>query len=279
MSIRTHPKGCCQQKLIDSTTSSPITNLDQLVEKFITDPQFRTDKFSNNLIKLKEYANLLGYNQLGFPTMLSYMFTNTDNDLHYNIKMFINSENYDYAYQIMKICFDTSSNKFSDIITPDFITLSATTVYHSGLYYREEFISYFLGSSYDRVKEAMLIELFTLADLNPNMIASKHWPKVLLVEAGRCQYYGFMKLLLDKGANVFRGDYPMYIGNNHSDYWSGLFYYADVYRFIYSYFSEKGDDKNINKIKNYTYFIVTERPIQNKSFDSIVREKIFPVVV
>lgn len=226
-----------------------IQNLDQLIEKFLTDQEFRTAKFNNSLVKLREFAIQSNLDELAFITGLSHLFINTDNDLMYNIKMYINNGDYcDYPYQIMNICFDKNHNKFSDLITNDFIRSVVTVVYDNGLYYNIEFINYFFGYTYDNKKENMLIEIFKRCNFEPNMMTDQNleFTRNLLIEAGISQYYNFMHLLLDKGAKIKRNHYVIH---TTTDY---LFHYNDVYKLILDYYNKQNNT-------NMTKWIIEKR--------------------
>jgi hypothetical protein len=223
------------------------------------------DNYINNsigsLIDLRNQLKHLSSFQLIFRIKCSKLFSNTSNDLAYNIKLYVLSDDHitrdKYIVNILCCTYNDLTDEFLSIITDDFIHDALLTKYIST--YSDSYLirnndahTHIPEYCYNKkilyplfeIKngEHIIIQMMKRVKTDPSLYF-QNGKKLLLIAAIK-QFYELIYYLLDSGASHLK------INNNknkieyHDDYKyvpsENLLYFSDIYSILIDYYKKKG---------------------------------------
>jgi hypothetical protein len=267
-----------------STINSSNMTLDEEVVRYLSDEKYRAI-FSNNIRMFKQYivTNNIQYNvvirtigKIIDTIVLPIVKTNHYTNLVQCLKDYLNANNYKYNQEcisLIKAAYDPKTNKFHPIITKEFLEYVLKyrrSIRSNYIYYANNILQLLKypnkRSSDDIYNEQILINIFKMAKLNPNMMIQNC--EFLIREVTKCGYVDLLHLLLDKGILIYSDKLvePSEIAPNkyllferHYDrYGFEYYWYLPSYgscqsekshNYIVQYYKNKNNTEMVNKLE------------------------------
>jgi hypothetical protein len=259
--------------------SKPVTltterkSFDAEVETYLLDEKYRA-KFSDNICVFKQY--LIKNNlQQNLAIRIIDKHSNKNNNLVQCLKDYLNVKHNSECIELIKAAYDPKLDKFHPIITKSFLEHVMAGYIDNYIYYSHhilEFLKYPNNrSSNDMYNEQILINIFKMTDLNPNMVIQNS--RFLIREVAKCGYIDLLHLLLDKGIMIFSDKLQatsviapnkyllLELQYNNSIFecnWGLSSYYESEksHRYIVQYYKDKNNTDMVTKLEEIVPVII-----------------------
>lgn len=235
---------------------------DELIDKYCNDEKYRSKfagvhKFKEHIVTHKLQKNSV--------VALFDKYTLYNGHMVEYLKEYLNAKHHYVPIQLIKSAYDPETDEFHPIITKQFLEYILRLQIDYYIYYTSHIMQLLKYPNHrsinDIYNEQILIKIFQMCDFNPNMVIFNN--DILITEVANCEYFDFLKLLLDKGASLFcdnsKCDVPiskispngyLLLQKKDTSSYDPPKYNVNSHKFIIQYYKDKGDTHMISKLEN-----------------------------